>query len=213
MKRPSFLFLAIISLLMTNIASAQLLDFENIDRHGERNMDVKSYDGYRFLHTGLIGSDYDKFSGYTKTSGYVNSVVSGVNAIYSVEEKDITILKIAGGTFDLTSAWLAAAWENKLKVTVTGYLNGKVVNKVSTFVDTSVPTAATQFNFKNIDKVIFSSVSGINAGLGGRGRHFAIDDLQLNPEPAPVPEPSTYIMLFAGLGAIGLMALKRKIAK
>jgi hypothetical protein len=52
--------------------------------------------------------------------------------------------------------------------------------------------------------------------LGDHDFHGASDAAgEIHPAPsyaaAPVPEPQTYLMMLAGLGAAGLLALRRKV--
>ena len=188
-------------------ANAQLLDFDDITVNTwSQYTNLTSYHGYDFTGgAALINKDRYKVSGYNY------GAVSGQNALFDFYDKDIVITKTGGGLFDLTSAFMTAAWQNGLKVNVSGWLNGKVVNSMDLILNATTPTAATQFNFLGIDKVVFGFKDlGVHANLQGSGNQFAVDNLVLNPVAA-VPEPSTYAMMFAGLGAIGLMVRRRKL--
>ena len=190
--------------LISLSANAQLLNFEDVSFKPNAYYDLTSYNGYNFTNGALINQDY-----YTK-SGYKNGTISGTNTLFNYYNKELSITKTGGGLFDLTSAFMTAAWEDGIVVNVTGWLNGQKVNSVNISLNTTTPGSATQFNFAGIDKVTFNTIQrGTYAGYLNTGGQFAIDNLVLNPI-APVPEPSTYAMMFAGLGAIGLMVRRRK---
>lgn len=50
---------------------------------------------------------------------------------------------------------------------------------------------------------------GVDAGTTANN-YFGISEVRFNGTVAPVPEPSTYAMMFLGVGALGLMTWKRK---
>ena len=188
-------------------ANAELLDFDDIAVNTwSQYTSLTSYHGYDFTGgAALINKDYHP------VSGYHNGIISGTNGLFNQAENDIVITKTGGGVFDLTSAYITAAWEKDVLVNATGWLNGQKVSWLYFYLDPTTPTSPIQFDFKGVDKITFGySLRGDNAGLGGGGAFFVVDNLVLNPI-APVPEPSTYAMMFAGLGAVGLMARRRKL--
>ena len=75
-------------------------------------------------------------------------------------------------------------------------------------VDTTAPKFF-GFNYDGIDTLKFSSFGGENAGLGGKGTQFALDDFTYQA----VPEPSSILGTLT-IGAFGATAiLKRKMHK
>ena len=192
--------------LMSLSANAELLTFDDIAVNAGSYKELTSYQGYDFTGTGVM----DK--AYSATSGYGNGTISGKNVLFSYNESDITVTKTGGGLFDLSSAYMTAAWQNGLTINVGGWLNGQKVNSMDVVIDTLTPSSPLAFGFDGVDKITFTFVkAGIDQNLGGSGHYFAIDNLTLNPVAA-VPEPSTYAMMFAGLSAIGLMVRRRKLA-
>ena len=144
-------------------------------------------------------------------AGYTLGATSGVNEIFNLSGQDAALSKAGGGLFDFNAANMTSAWLGDHQVKVTGWLNGIAVNeKIVTLQVTGSQHAV--FDFMGIDKVTFSSVAGNKIALNqfNDGRQFILDDVMLNV--AAVPEPSTYAMMFAGLGVIGLMVRRRKIA-
>lgn len=188
-------------------ANAELLDFDDIAVNTwSQYTSLTSYHGYDFTGgAALINKDRYKVSGYNY------GAVSGQNALFDFYDKDIVITKTGGGLFDLNSAFMTAAWSNGLTINVSGWLNGQVVNSMDLVLNAVTPTAATQFNFLGVDKVVFGFKNmGVHANLQGSGSQFVIDNLELT-SVAAVPEPSTYAMMFAGLGALGLMVRRRTL--
>lgn len=61
-------------------------------------------------------------------------------------------------------------------------------------------------------KIKGTGVTGGNASYGGA---IVAGAMQASPPPAlqPIPEPETYAMMLAGLGAVGFLARRRKAAK
>ena len=77
--------------------------------------------------------------------------------------------------FELDSFYLTAAWRTGLNVTVIGKLDGMAVDSATLTVNTSSPTLETLD--WDVNEVMFHSFGGTNAGLGGKGSQFALDDL------------------------------------
>jgi hypothetical protein len=62
------------------------------------------------------------------------------------------------------------------------------------------------FNYEDIDALRFVSFGGTNAGLGGGGVQFAMDDFTFSAVPIP---PSVWLF---GSGLLGLIGMTRKKA-
>ena len=183
-------------------ASAQLLDFEDL---ANTHKEITSYHGFTFQH--FSSEDINRYAG---GGAYSEGATSGTAFLFNPWEKDASIVKTGGGLFDFGSASLRAAWNQGLNITVTGWLNGVEVSTKTVTVNSTEHTLG-EFNFLGIDKLTFHSYGGVKNPLftTGSGTHFMIDDMNF-AAVAPVPEPSTYAMMFAGLGLVGLMARRRR---
>ena len=137
-------------------------------------------------------------------SGYENGVVSGE---YIAWKNDNVPGSVSRGSdlFNFNSAYFTAAWTNGLNITVAGYIggaSGTLMYSETVIVDTTSPTLF-QFDYVGIDTLRFESFGGTDAGLGGGGLQFAMDDF----EYTVVPIPAAAWLFLSGL--IGLTGMAR----
>lgn len=161
-------------------------------------------DGYAGLSWGNFS--YSQLSRYENIdTGYSQAATSGTLFAFNTEAK---VASVAGGTYDLISAQLTAAWNDGLLVTVIGYADGAIKYQNTYLLNTSSPTLIT-FNYSGVDQVEFSSSGGVhNPVFLGHGTHFAMDDMVIEPHyTIPVPEPATFI---AGAGMLGLFCWSQR---
>jgi len=158
---------------------------------------------------GYYGFNWDQFyvlngGNYSPGSGYDNGVTSGEWVAYNAWANVATINDF---DFDFNGAYFTGAWNDGLNINIQGLNDGNLLYDQTFQVNTSGPTWYAA-NFIGVDQLVFSSFGGIyHQGLNGGGTHFAMDDFTYN-ETAPVPEPSTILLLGAGL--LGLVGFNRK---
>lgn len=183
-------------------AKAQLLTFDSLP--GNQTPVPAGYGG-------LNWNNFDYLDSSTMiASGYVNGTVSPSRVAYNAFGTQASVT--SASTFDLTSLYLTAAWNDGLSVTIDGYLSGSLLYTNTFVVNTSGPTFEL-LNYLGVDEVRFVSSGGVSHGFGGSGTHFVLDNVALNGAGvSAVPEPSTY-GLFAAAGLIGVVALRRRIKR
>ncbi len=127
-------------------------------------------------YNGLTWNNFYYLNGVTYgPSGYQNGVVSPSNVGYNGFANPAAFFS-SPTQFYLGSAYVTAAWNNGLTVTVTGSRNG-VQKYTKTFVVNTTGPTLVNFNWGGIDRVDFSTAGGVNAGLPGAGTHMAIDNI------------------------------------
>ncbi|TCK98981.1 VCBS repeat-containing protein [Shimia isoporae] len=110
-------------------------------------------------------------------NGYFNGLVSGDSVAANAGGGDVSIT--SDENFDLESAFFTAAWNDGLTVEVFGYDDGVLIGSQSVVLSTSGPTQVLfdDSTFDSVDELLFVSSGGVNAGLGGAGTHFVVDDM------------------------------------
>ena len=112
----------------------------------------------------------------------------------------VTITKAAGGSFTLVSFDLADLFNDGSGGPMPfKYTDGAGLHITTLILDDRIGLQTFQFNFNGLTS--FS--------VGGSGFFFQLDNVVVDGVTA-VPEPATFALLMAGLGAVGLVTRRRK---
>jgi hypothetical protein len=204
-------------LCLANPAAAKLITFHDLPDSSPYQRIPNPYDGFdwspHFLY--LDGVDY------LYPSGYQTSVVTPPNVAFNgggsngAPPPPVNFSRRA--PFELDSFYLTAAWRNGLEVTVTGKLNGAVVDTTTLTVNTSGPTLET-FNW-DVNEVVFNSVLGSGVPVSFEGYQFVLDNVSVGPVPdsairfnsfGAVPESSTWTLMLLGFASLGCAAIAQR---
>lgn len=128
-------------------------------------------------------------------TGYEYGVVSGEWVAFNFQNN---MAVVSDGLFDFNGAWITSAWDSTDILTVQGFLDGNLLYSIDLVINNLTPTWL-QADFFGVDTLTFDSA----------GYHFAMDNFTFN-EGAPVPEPSTLLLL--GAGIVGLAVYRKKKA-
>jgi hypothetical protein len=115
-------------------------------------------------------------------SGYQAGVVSPKNVVYPINGDIYTSQNgsIAGGLFDLLSAYMTATLNDDLNVQVLGYIGGTLIYSNNYVLNATTPTLI-QFNYYGVDEVDFITSGGLPHGGYGPGfdEGFAMDNVNV----------------------------------
>ena len=174
-------------------ALAQTIDFEGL---GSGSL-PQGYAGFAWL--GGFGSS--SWIVADAAGANLNLTHSGTANIWSNGGTSLTMSRV--NPFDFTSVWMSAtngSCNSSPTQTVTGWLSGVFVYSTTVALDCSQIQLYT-FNYLNVDLVQWdvAAPSAVN---------LLLDDITVNGG-ATVPEPSSILLLAAGMAMIGIAARRR----
>ena len=169
------------------VAQATVLTFD----------DIAPISYYEQIPNGYGGFNWDNFD-YANGSnpiviprgGYDNGRFSGDYVAFNARGNPALV---SNSVFDFNSAYLTAAWNDGLSVTVKGLKSGATLYSKTVVVDTTQPTLV-NFDYFGVDELKFTSFGGVEPDyliktLGG-GTQFALDNFTFNEKATSVPEPT-----------------------
>jgi hypothetical protein len=145
------------------------------------------------ISNGHAGLDWNNFYAFNHeangpgVTGYENGRVSRQNVAFNAYGTPAEIS--SSGTFTFNSTYLTGAWNNGLNILVEGFQGGNSLFTRLVTVDSTSPTLFT-FDWVGIDRLRFTSSGGVDAGYGGIGNHFAMDNFSFNKSITTVPTPA-----------------------
>lgn len=191
------------------VAQAAVLTFD----------DLAPISGFDLIPNGYGGFNWNNFyynNGSTAIplTGYDNGRVSGDYVSFNGFGEPAVV---SDSIFDFNSAYLTAAWNDGLSITVEGLNSGATLYSKTVVVDTTQPTLV-NFDYFGIDELRFTSFGGVEPDYlvetGGGGTQFALDNFTFNKKATSVPEP-TFIpaLLTVALGASSVLRRKQQQSK
>lgn len=147
------------------------------------------------------GLDWHGFSLYplnTCSGGYCNQGSSGTWFAFNIDGAPSSI---SGDPFDFSGGFFGGAYRDGLQINVKGLVPDGVKYEKTIVVGTD-ESKWIDFSFSGINELQFTSFGGVDAGFGGAGTHFTLDDFTFNFLVSSIPEPSSLAVLLLGLAFV-----------
>lgn len=193
--------LSFAGITLTSVASAEIIEFEDVDLGGEASLPnpyvIGEHRDFYFANFGCYDDVLiEEAFGF---SGYSNGAVSGLQAAYQVYAQPSSIVHSDGYTtlFDLESASFTAAWREGVQLRVRGFLgagNEEVYDQTFTI---GIEPTFIELGISAVSAVTFETFGGSDAGFALDGTNFIMDDVDLTVVPTP---PVFATLLLAGIG-------------
>ncbi|HEX5125249.1 MAG TPA: PEP-CTERM sorting domain-containing protein [Rhodocyclaceae bacterium] len=171
---------------------------------------LQLWDSVKLTANSSAGNTADPVSNYLAplgTTPTASQTSGNWMAGFKTSANNFSFAEQSGAAFALDSLFLyigkTTTSSTVPELVITGFLNGVAVSGASfsefkpALGGQTVTLAQLGSAFGNVDKINISSKDGV----------LGFDNITI----APVPEPSTYAMLLAGLGMIGVIARRRSV--
>lgn len=196
--------------------NATVVDFEDTNPGGFILPD--GYQGFNWNNDGDVQTLDGTNLTAIYTTGYTNlaNALAGDMVAYNLNGAYDVVISSVAATFDLNSAWFAAAWYPEMTLEFTGSFLGGTLFSTTEVIDRDNP-GQIDFNWAGIDTLTISYIdngmwvndAGVAVTAGDLGAWeapiFAMDNMTVNE---PIPEPAT--MLLFGTGIIALAGYRRR---
>jgi hypothetical protein len=193
------LMLAAVLLTACAAFANELLTFDDINATGFPVAAIPDgYQGFNWTNFGVVNAP-----AFVPVSGFDAGLISPPNVAFNGVGAPANFSSATA--FALTSGYFTGAWNDGLNIMIEGFNGATLEDSTTIVVSSTAPTLET-FNWTNLTEVTFDAFGGTkNVNYVGSGTEFALDNLDLNGITSSVPEPSTIVLLTAGLAAcVGL---------
>lgn len=195
MKNLTRLLVLAVSLPVVGKAST-LLTFDDLPIQQYYGTVPNGYGGLQWTEFGIIQPQNYPINPGGYLAGMVSAPNVAFNAYVNADGSTTGSFYVANSLFDLDSAYLTAAWNDGLSVTVQGFVGTTMAYNNTYTVNTTVPTLI-NFDYIGVDRVDVISFGGTPHGYGGGGTMVAFDNILVN-----VPEPSGVWLLAVGVATL-----------
>jgi hypothetical protein len=187
LRKTRTVIVAGMMLLSCSVASAGLITFDDLPTISDAKPVPSGYKGLEWDNV-YYSDEYREGSGYDH--GRVSLPYAAFNAYADP-------MSIEGDLFYFESGYFNSAWNNNLYIYVKGYRDG-ILEYETTFQESPLTPTFREFGW-TVDKLVFNSYGGTNAGVGGSGTHMVMDNLEITTN---VPEPTAVLLALFGLTAM-----------